>query len=254
MYVKVNQELSDEGGAIVGGIHEQLRSAILRCELEPGTPISQVQLAKQFGTSRTPLREVLRLLEREGLVEAQHNHRFRVSGFSLEDLVEVFASRIMLESLASRHSMRTMSPASLERVEDAYQGMAEAAARNDYETWQSEHRVFHRVLNAGGGKRLIDSIEQLTDYVDRYRRIYRSSSPLAWRTGLRQHERILEAARRFDANAVSSEVASHIATAAMKIVRAVDAHQDVSLIVQALDMCGVEGASTVERSGPVEGR
>lgn len=228
-----------EGGAIVGQVHDALRAAIIRCELTPGSAISQVQLAKQFGISRTPLREVLRLLEREGLVESQHNHRFRVTGFSLDDLVEVYASRIMLEALATRHSMHTMSPAAIAQIKRALDGMAEAANNDDYDGWQAEHRRFHRILNAGGGSRLVLSIEQLTDYVDRYRRIYSSSAPLAWRTGLRQHERILDAARQFDAVATSTQVASHLATAALKIVRAVDADQDVTLIEQALHLSGV---------------
>lgn len=227
-----------DGGAIVGHVHDEIRAAILRCDLAPGSAISQARLAREFGISRTPLREVLRLLEREGLVEAQHNHRFRVSGFSLDDLVQVCASRIALEGLATRQSMRSMSPAAIEAVEQAMKGMAEAAKAGNYEVWQREHRLFHRILNSGGGTRLVTSIEQLTDYVDRYRRIYSASAPLAWRAGLRQHERILDAARRFDAEDTSIEVAHHIAEAAFAMVRAVNADQDVSLISQAVQMFG----------------
>ncbi len=234
------QDRGASGGAIVSFVHDRLREAILRCELGPGLPISQVKLAREFGISRTPLREVLRLLEREGLVESQHNHRFRVSGFSLDDLVEVYASRIMLETLATRQSMRSMSPVAVERLSEAYAGMAREAGAGDYDRWQVEHRRFHGVLNAGGGRRLVETVERLTDYADRYRRIYWTSAPLAWRSGLRQHERILQAATRFDADATANRVAVHLAAAATTLVRAVDPSHDVGLLEQALLLCGAE--------------
>jgi DNA-binding GntR family transcriptional regulator len=234
--------------ALVSHIHAQLREAILQCQLRPGSPISQVQVAKRYGISRTPLREVLRLLEEEGLVQAQHNHRYRVSSFSLEDVVEVDASRIMLETLATRQSMRAMSPRDIESLQIAFAGMTEAAQRDDYESWQRAHRTFHQVLSSKGGTRLTASIDHLADYADRYRRIYRTTAPLAWGAGLRQHERILEAARRFDIAGTATEVAQHLARAALGTVRAVDPAHDTSLITQALQLLG---AALDESAQPV---
>ncbi|ODU04428.1 MAG: hypothetical protein ABS81_10275 [Pseudonocardia sp. SCN 72-86] len=232
-------DVDQAGGAIVTYVHERLRQAILRCELGPGTAISQVQVAKDLGISRTPLREVLRLLEREGLVESQHNHRFRVSGFSLDDLVEVYASRIMLETLATRQSMRSMSLVVLDQLRQALGGMTESAEDGEYEAWQAHHRRFHAVLNGNGGARLTESLERLADYADRYRRIYGASAPLAWRAGLRQHEWIVEAAARFDGEETSIRVASHLASAAARLVRSVDPSHDLGLIEQALQACHV---------------
>ncbi len=230
----------DPNVTLVRHVHDQLRQAILECRLPPDAALSQVQLAKEFSISRTPLREVLRLLEREGLVESQHNLRFRVSGFSLEDLVQVHASRIMLETLATRHSMRMMSPAGVERLRAAYEGMVRSAEQTDYERWQVAHRDFHRILNERGGARLLESIDRLTDYADRYRRIYRTSAPLAWRSGLRQHHLILEHAAGFDAEGTARQVAEHLATAALTTVRAVDPDHDTALIEQSLILCRSE--------------
>src|SRR4051812_15215580 len=66
-------------------IHRQLREAILHGRLEAGAELSQVKLADDFGVSRGPVREALRLLEREGLVEAELNRRVRVASFSPSD-------------------------------------------------------------------------------------------------------------------------------------------------------------------------
>ena len=81
-------------------VHAYLRECILNGTLSPGTKLSQVSLAAQLGISRTPLREVLRMLQEEGLVEIEPNQRTRVAGLDPEELDEVYASRILLETLA----------------------------------------------------------------------------------------------------------------------------------------------------------
>src|SRR6201991_4160744 len=81
-------------------LHAYLRECILDGTLSPGTKLSQVSLARQLGISRTPLREVLRMLQKEGLVEIEPNQRTRVSGLDPQELDDVYASRILLETLA----------------------------------------------------------------------------------------------------------------------------------------------------------
>ncbi len=81
-------------------LHAYLRECILDGTLTPGTKLSQVSLAKQLGVSRTPLREVLRMLQEEGLVEIEPNQRTRVAGLDPQELDDVYASRILLETLA----------------------------------------------------------------------------------------------------------------------------------------------------------
>src|ERR1700683_1648317 len=81
-------------------VHAYLRECILDGTLRPGTKLSQVSLAAQLGISRTPLREVLRMLQEEGLVEIEPNQRTRVAGLDPQELDDIYASRILLETLA----------------------------------------------------------------------------------------------------------------------------------------------------------
>jgi DNA-binding GntR family transcriptional regulator len=83
-------------------VYSSLRESILNGALPPGESLSQVQLASQLGVSRGPLREAVRMLQREGLVEAEVNRRGRVSSFSIDDLEQLYAMRIVHESLAIR--------------------------------------------------------------------------------------------------------------------------------------------------------
>ena len=92
-------------------LHAYLRECILDGTLTPGTKLSQVSLAKQLGVSRTPLREVLRMLQEEGLVEIEPNQRTRVAGLDPQELDDVYASRILLETLALSMTLGTFTAA-----------------------------------------------------------------------------------------------------------------------------------------------
>src|SRR5438034_4316596 len=99
------QELSTEV------VHDRLRRAILRGEFDPRVPISQVQLAARLGVSRTPLREALRMLQREGLIDSEPNRRVRVAELSVVDLEQLYAARIVIEALATRIAVPTLAEA-----------------------------------------------------------------------------------------------------------------------------------------------
>ena len=83
-------------------VYARLRAEIVRGELKPGDTIRQERLAKTYEISRTPLREALRMLERDGLVQAEPNRSFRVAGFSMSEMEEIYVTRLPVEALAMR--------------------------------------------------------------------------------------------------------------------------------------------------------
>src|SRR5579872_470104 len=104
----MTNEPTSRDGQHVALVHDRLRDAILRGEIAPGAATSQAALTKQLGVTRTPLREALRLLEREGLVLSQPNRRVRVADFSIEDLESLYAMRVSLEAVAARLTVPTL--------------------------------------------------------------------------------------------------------------------------------------------------
>src|SRR5438093_2866658 len=199
-------------------VHERLRSAILRCEIPADTPLSQVQLAKQFGVSPTPLREALRMLQREGLVVAEVNRRVRVVGFSVADLDQLYATRIAIEALAIRMTIPHLNEGALEALNLHLTRMDERAAVEDYACWDIHHRAFHRSLVAYSGARLIDEIEKLSDHAERYRRFYTAQTPGAWAAGAAQHRAILDACKARNPAAAAEQLGRHYSTVALRVI------------------------------------
>lgn len=215
-------DASEIDGQNVEAIHAGLREAILRGALRPGQEMSQVQLAKQLGVSRTPLREALRLLQREGLVDAEFNRRVRVAGFSLVDLEELYCVRLVLEASAIRLTTARLSPEELAELEGAMARMAHFAEREDYERWEVPHRAFHAGLTSKAGERATRLLTQLSDHAERYRRLYTLQGSGAWQRGVVQHRRILDAVEVADADAASQWLVVHLARTPLSVIEMVE--------------------------------
>src|SRR5579885_1654687 len=113
-------------------VYARVREAILDGELAPGTVMSQVALAEDLGISRTPLREALRMLQSEGLIDAQPNRRVRVAPMTPQDLEDLWIIRVTLEAEALRLSVPRMTPEDLAGLEGHMAEMAHYAANEDY--------------------------------------------------------------------------------------------------------------------------
>ena len=129
-------------------VHAYLRECILNGTLSPGTKLSQVSLAAQLGISRTPLREVLRMLQEEGLVEIEPNQRTRVAGLDPRELDDICASRIVLETLALSMTIGHFGSKARSEARRLLTAMRRAAKNGDFDAWFAAHTEYHRVCTA----------------------------------------------------------------------------------------------------------
>ena len=188
-------------------------------ELRAGDPLSQVELARQLGVSRGPLREALRILQREGFVQQESQHRARVTTFSDEDLDELYAMRISLEALAIGIAVPRMSEEQLQQLDQLLQEMDDTASTGDVELWECPHEKFHRALVHPSGPRLERELSLLSDHATRYRLAFVTWNPLEWQAGTSaQHETIARAAQSRDASAAAHALASHLARTALIVL------------------------------------
>ena len=214
-------------------IHRRLRQAILHGELSAGSELSQVQLADEFGVSRGPVREALRLLEREGLVHAELNRRVRVAPFSPADLEELYALRISTESLAIRATVPHLTAEDIASLHADIEEMGSLVGQ-DMLRWEQVHRRFHHTLVAYSGARVVRLIEQLSDHAERYRLVYFSQGPRAWSQGDAEHREIVTASEAGDPPAAAAALARHLARTASSVLMQVAPDHEPSLVRSAV--------------------
>jgi DNA-binding GntR family transcriptional regulator len=179
-------------------LYEYLRKLIVRGLIPAGVPLSQVQLAQQLGVSRTPLREALRMLQNEGLIAGEMNHRVYVPSLSLSHADELYAMRITVEALGLRLSLPHLTDQDIDEIEGHMERMNAIIAMNDsslYDEGEAAHYAFHLGFVSHAGEHVLHQVRQLHDHTDRYRYTFFRQELRTPADTRAVHEAILEAAR-----------------------------------------------------------
>ncbi len=220
----------------VDTIHAALREAILTGELAQGAILSQIQLAKQFGVSRTPLREALRMLQAEGFIDSSPNRRVRVATISVAGLEQLYTMRIVLEAVAIRLTVPRMSAEDLEQLQAHLDAMDRFTDVHDIEGYNLPHRDFHRGLTAHAGPQITGVLSQLADSAARYRRLYATQATSSWGQAAIEHKAILAACNDRDPAEAAVALARHLARTALTVLALLAPEHDPAAIRVALSM------------------
>ena len=219
----------------IPALHSYLRECILDGTLEPGTKLSQVALAEQLGVSRTPLREVLRMLQEEGLVEIEPNQRTRVAGLDPRELDDLYASRILLETLALSTGLASFGPADARAARSMLKEMRTAAKQGDFGAWFAAHGTFHRSMYTGVGEALQKQLIAYADRSVRFIRIYQLSDPNNWQVaGDVEHTALLESVIEGDRRTALTQLAHHLARTAERVLTDCAPHYQITAVRHAL--------------------
>ncbi len=137
---------------------DTLRQAILSGELKPGTALTETDLARQLGVSRAPIREALRILNSEGLVESIPYHGTTVRRLTKTDIEEIYSMRSLLETYALERVMRSPETADMQRLRDIVHEMISAGDAGDIIAVNALDRDFHDTLIEMSGHRVLHSM------------------------------------------------------------------------------------------------
>ncbi|MFV0426227.1 MAG: GntR family transcriptional regulator [Beutenbergiaceae bacterium] len=202
-------------------IAAQVRSAILSGELKPGDRIRQEDLADEFGASRFPVREALRILETTGLVTTESNRGAWVTRLSQAECTELYLMREQLEPLLLEDSTTQLDDAVMGELSEILSQL-EAVETIDPDRYLELDWSFHQLTYSGSQMQTVRSeVERLVERTHYYRRAYldlvRATQSRIWILEY-DHRLILDAIQRRDSYEAGSVMRLHTRRASMALL------------------------------------
>ncbi len=212
-------------------VYESLREDILTNRLPPGQSLQEASIARALDVSRGPVREALRKLASEGLVNLEPRRGASVSSLTKEEFLDAYRVREALEVLAIQLATARLEAADIEKLTDLHAEMLRAAEGEDVERFFRSNSEFHTLfVDRSGNLILQDIFYPLMDQMRRYR--LRSMN---LRGGLmrscEEHEAIIEAVRNQDAQQAARLLREHIQVP-QRILESSEEEGELELAVQ----------------------
>ncbi|MGE5258027.1 MAG: GntR family transcriptional regulator [Hyphomicrobiales bacterium] len=191
---------------VAGKLREMIRKGIL----VRGQRIVEAEICEQIGVSRTPLREALRVLESEGLVELFPHKGVHIRQPSMHEIQEMFDVMGVLEGTCARMAALRMTSAGWRKIEHLHQKLETHYAEGDREKYLAVNNVLHALIQELAGNRVLDDIvRRLREKVALYRhqQIYENDR---FDESIREHRKIRDALRRRNPDAAEKQMKRHL--------------------------------------------
>lgn len=179
--------------ALYQEVAERLRQRIFAHELPPGTWIDEQKLAEQYGISRTPLREALKVLASEGMVELKPRRGCYVTEISPQDLDDIFPLMAMLEGRCAAEAVRRARPADIAALQAIHDRLEAAARDGRIDAFFEVNQEFHRKIQELAGNRWLLSVIQDLRKVLKLSRMHSLSLEGRLQQSLDEHRAIMAA-------------------------------------------------------------
>ncbi len=179
-------------------MYDAIKNAIIRCELAPGEPISESELAERFEVSKTPVREALTSLQQYHFVDYTPNRGFTVSTISIKDVQEIYEARIFYETGLFRLALPYISDTVLRDLERLNEIAFNQDVPESVDQYLQANTDFHMcIAQAGRNKRLSRHYQVILDESQRlmYMDLKHNNVLVTWHSN---HERIISAIRKQD--------------------------------------------------------
>jgi DNA-binding GntR family transcriptional regulator len=208
--------------------YESIKDGIASGALSPGEWLREYAVASSLGLSRTPVREALRALAAEGIVELEHNRGARVIHWTADDIDEVYRLRALLEgygaTLAARHASSDQI-AELRRLEDRYERALELG-EDSGATSAECNNDFHAAVRAASGSGRLASLLAVVSSAPLVQRALEHYTEDDRRRSVVQHRDIITAIQNRDEHLAESAMASHILAARYSALRVAESGND----------------------------
>ncbi len=195
---------------------ETLRGMIARGELLPGEWLRQERLSETLKVSYTPIREALKQLEAEGLVEHVPYRGVRVTEFRVEDVLDIYTMRAQLESLAARAAAHTLTPDQVAQLQALHEAMARLDAPGNLARVRELNREFHMlIIEASGRVYLVRALHMIWSWFptmlwSQFPQTATATAPNREHADNAEHAQIIAALASRDADAAERAMHQHI--------------------------------------------
>ena len=179
--------------ALYQEVAERLRQRIFAHELTPGTWIDEQKLAEQYGISRTPLREALKVLASEGLVELKPRRGCYVTEISRQDLDDIFPLMAMLEGRCAADAVKAAKPADIKGLKEIHARLEAAAREGRIDAFCEANQEFPRRIQGLANNRWLLSVIQDLRKVLKLSRLHSLSLEGRLQQSLEEHRAIMAA-------------------------------------------------------------
>lgn len=203
-------------------IYNMLREDICHGEYEPGARLLETELAEKYGVSRSPIREVLRLLVADGLVEDVPNCGAFVREFTIKEIMDLFEFRLVLETYAIESLKYKLTSDGIIALKTCLAALKKCHEEGDLTAHRSEDEKLHTlIVSLSGNTLVIDAYEKLRFQLARFRR-YSLVDEGRFRESIKEHEGIVNAILLFDSERAININRIHITLAKDAVLAQID--------------------------------
>lgn len=199
---------SNKLDGLMARAYEQLREEIVDGTLLPGDPLYEVHLAGRLSMSRTPIREALKVLTRDGYLEELPSRGYAVPRRSMDDIREFFELREVLEASATRYAALRATSAEIAQLE---QLCSRYEREKNHDKWAQIGHDFHNtIIKAARNTRLETMLESLNAQIVMSRRTVAQADALRRQAAVRDHRAICNAIKARDEDRAQALAAEHV--------------------------------------------
>lgn len=208
----MSKDMKESGDkySLRGKVYDRIREDILNGVYEEHEELKEATLGEKMGVSRTPVREALRQLELEGLVEIIPNKGARVTGITKKDIEDIYQIRYLLEGLSARWATEYITEEQIEKMEETLYLTEFHAKKGNFTQVYELDSQFHELMYEASGSKMLNHI--LTDFHMYVTRIRRTSLALDNRSknSTEEHRAILDAIKARDAQKAEECAHNHV--------------------------------------------
>jgi len=191
-------------------VADRLREQIYQHELTPGDAIDEMALCERFGISRTPLREALKVLNSEGLIELIPRRGSFVRSMDIEELNELFPVMVVLEGLCAREAVENCAAQDLQQLEKMHEKLESLAGQGDIDGYYEQNFVFHQAVQDLSGNKWLQRVIGDLRKVLRLARHMQLTMPGRLEASLEEHRQIMQAFIKNDPDMADRNMQNHL--------------------------------------------